>query len=67
VVFQASREGPVNIHAGPGSIQAVPRWLVLPSRDRGDPATAGARRSCDLRDRRPEDRTHGIGGAPVGV
>jgi len=41
-VFHAWREGPVNIHAGPGSGQPVSRWLVQPSRDRGGPATAGA-------------------------
>jgi len=31
------------------------------------PQPQGFRRSGDLRDRRPEDRTDGIGGAPGGV
>jgi len=42
-VFHAWREGPVNIHAGPGSGQPGSRWPVQPSRDRGGLATAGAR------------------------
>jgi len=45
-VFHAWREGPVNIHAGPGSGQPVSRWLVQPSRDRGGPATAGGDRAA---------------------